>query len=185
MRAQERPLPHLTPDEIVARVFPVGEGAAPVPLHLAVCPECQARVAKLREAWLLDRGAVDGAIEAIPEGAWEAQAAATMARVHAEAARPPKAHPFPFPFRPVILRHPAAALGSVAAALALVAGLTFLRPQAAPVRAPERVTATTDPSALTEPGDVKDDELLRSVDQTLAEDAPFSSLVPEGAEGVS
>ncbi|MCE7959900.1 MAG: hypothetical protein DYH06_18480 [Acidobacteria bacterium ACB2] len=182
MKSQEGLGKHLTPDEIVARVFPVGEGAAPVPLHLAVCPECQGRVARLREASLLDRGAVDGAMEAIPEEFWGRQAASTMLRVRTEAEKAAKVRPFPFvALKPTLLRHPVVAFGSLAAAVVLVTGLTLMRPgaQAPPAQeAPAAEQTTAIPEA-----DAPDDELIRAVDRLLAEETPYSALVPEG--GVS
>ena len=68
MRDRSEPVRHLSDDEIVDRVFPSTE-AAPVPIHLATCTTCQGRVARLREAWLLDRGAVEGTVEAIGDEA--------------------------------------------------------------------------------------------------------------------
>src|SRR5664279_6585781 len=76
---------HLGSDEIVERVFPADDRPIVVPGHLATCAECQERVANLREAWLLDRGAVSGAVDDLPSGFWEAQAAATMAAVRSGA----------------------------------------------------------------------------------------------------
>jgi len=49
---------HLTSDEIAEHVFPGDDRPVAVPEHLAACATCQERVATLREAWLLDRGAV-------------------------------------------------------------------------------------------------------------------------------
>lgn len=180
MKSQEGLGRHLTPEELVVRVFPVGEGAVPVPLHLAVCTECQSRVARLREAWLLDRGAVEGALESLPEELWQNQAASTMARVREEADRAARVRPFPFAaLRPALVRHPALALGSLAAALVLVAGLTLLRPAAtAPPAGPAE--APVDQAAVVSAEDSNDDELLRDVDRMLAEEAPFGDLVPEG-----
>ena len=74
MKTAGAPGRHLTPDEIVDRVFPADEQPAPVPLHLAACPDCQEKVSQLREAWLLDRGAVGGLVESIPDAFWIAQA---------------------------------------------------------------------------------------------------------------
>ena len=130
MRETDLRVRHLTDDEIVDRVFPSTE-SAPVPLHLAACAECQARVARLREAWLLDRGAVEGRVEAVPAESWEAQSAAVMARVRGEAARPARGvFPFRLRWSEHLVRRPALAVSSVAAALALVTGLTLLRPRA-------------------------------------------------------
>lgn len=180
MKSQEGLGRHLTPEELVVRVFPVGEGAVPVPLHLAVCTECQSRVARLREAWLLDRGAVEGALESLPEELWQNQAASTMARVREEADRAARVRPFPFAgLRPALLKHPVLAFGSLAAAVVLVAGLTLLRPQVRPDSAGPLVVPA-EQAALTEPGDVSDDQLLRDVDRLLAEETPYDILVPEG-----
>ncbi|MCL4810530.1 MAG: hypothetical protein KJ062_22430, partial [Thermoanaerobaculia bacterium] len=120
---------HMTEDEVVNRVFPVEEGPAPIPIHQAVCPECQQRVAKLREAFLLDRGAVTGFVESLPAEAWTAQRRAIMRRVTELAAfdAEERATPFPARFTRSILHRPVLAVGSLAAALALVAGLTVLR----------------------------------------------------------
>ena len=120
---------HLTDEEIVGRVFPVEEGPAPIPIHQAVCPECQQRVAKLREAFLLDRGAVTGVVESLPAEFWAAQRRAVLGRISELAAveAEEKATPFPARFTRSILHRPALAFGSLAAALALVAGLTVLR----------------------------------------------------------
>ena len=119
---------HLTDDEIVDRVFPSAEGA-PVSLHLAACAECQGRVARLREASLLDRGAVEGTVDAVPAESWDAQAASVMARLREEVARPARiVVPFRLRWPDQLVRRPALAVSSVAAALALVTGLTLLRP---------------------------------------------------------
>ncbi len=173
---------HLTPDEIVARVFPSDEEPAPVPLHLAVCAECQARVAELREGWLLDRGAVAGAVEALPEPFWEAQSVAILETIK----EPPVEAPLPFPLQRSFFRHPVLAIGSLAAAVALVAVVTITRPwsrepQAAPVAVQQKAPAarTVQPAAA-DATDRSDDELLREVDQLLADDTPFSSIAPEG-----
>ena len=72
---------HLTGDEIVNRIFPVEEGPAPIPMHLAVCPECQEKVSKLREAYLLDRGAVAGVVESLPGEFWTSQRRAVIGRI--------------------------------------------------------------------------------------------------------
>lgn len=174
---------HLTEEEVVSRVFPVEEGPAPILMHQAVCPECQARVAKLREAFLLDRGAVTGVVESIPPEFWAAQRRAVMGRVTELAAleAEEKATPFPARFTRSILHRPALAVGSLAAALALVAGLTVLR------RGPETgVPAATVAAAAAVNGlnglsvaDRADDELLRSVDSVLSSEAPNEALLPE------
>ena len=72
---------HLSADEIVERVFPADDRPAAVPGHLATCVACQERVAGLREAWLLDRGAVSGAVDDLPSGFWGAQAEIGRAHV--------------------------------------------------------------------------------------------------------
>lgn len=166
--------PHLTPDEMVARVFPAGDDPAPVPMHLAVCAECQSRVVQLREAWLLDRGATDGVVEALPDAFWSAQSAAVMAAVAAEGRPAPVFRPAAFArSASTFVRRPAMAFGSLAAALALVAGLTFLRPSAAPPPAGPVVIAQTPVPLAAD--DSSDDELLRSIDQLLAD----ASTAPE------
>lgn len=130
MRENPARVRHLTDDEIVDRVFPSTEGA-PVPLHLAACSECQARVARLREGWLLDRGAVEGAVDAIAPQAWETQAASVMSRVRDEASRPAKpVFPFRLRWPDHLVRRPVLALSSVAAALALVTVMTVVKPRA-------------------------------------------------------
>ena len=120
---------------------------AAVPAHLATCAACQERVAALREAWLLDRGAVSGAVDDLPSGFWEAQAAATMASVRAGApvgAPAPEVGVFPSRMRG-ILRHPVLALSSLAAALLLVGGLSLLR-SGSTAPAVQTATATTSES---------------------------------------
>lgn len=167
--------PHLTPDEMVARVFPPGDDPAPVPMHLAVCSECQSRVVQLREAWLLDRGATDGVVEALPDAFWSAQSAAVMAAVSAEGRPALPFHPAAFArTASTFVRRPAMAFGSLAAALTLVAGLTLLRPAAAPVPAGPVATLRTPVPALAT-DDKSDDELLRSIDEILAD----ASTAPE------
>jgi hypothetical protein len=177
---------HLTRDEVVARVFPVHEGAVPVPLHLSVCPECQAKVARLRVASLLDRGAVEGVVEEIPDAFWDRQRAVVLARVRDEAAAPPSSiASLPFRFKATVMRRPAVASASLAAALVLVAGITFLRPRPAPVAAPESAPVATEaetfPGGLATAADARDDELLCGVDTALSEEVPFRSLIPEEA----
>ncbi len=176
------PSRHLTPDEIVERVFPVDDGAGAMPEHLAKCAACQERVAALHDAWLLDRGAVSGAVDDLPSGFWEAQAAATMARVRAGAtldAPQPEVGVFPSRMRG-ILRHPALALSSLAAALVLVGGLSLLRSGST---APPLLTATARTGEVREKtpasvNDASDDELLVSVDRAL-EDSSLAGLVVE------
>ena len=174
---------HMTEDEVVNRVFPVEEGPAPIPIHQAVCPECQQRVAKLREAFLLDRGAVSCVVESLPAEAWSAQRRAIMRRVTELAAveAEERATPFPARFTRSILHRPVLAVGSLAAALALVAGLTVLRsgPDAgAAGSATVAVAQASGANGLT-PADRDDDELLRSVDSILSTEAPYGSLLPE------
>lgn len=140
MRENPARVRHLTDDEIVDRVFPSTDGA-PVPLHLAACSECQARVARLREGWLLDRGAVEGTVDAIPPQSWEAQAASVLARVRDEASRPAKpVFPFRLGWPDRLVRRPVLALSSVAAALALVTVMTVVKPR---VMAPRDAAGST------------------------------------------
>jgi hypothetical protein len=162
---------HLTSDEIVERVFPAGDRPADVPGHLATCAACQERVANLREAWLLDRGAVSFAVDDLPREFWETQAAATMAAVRAGA---PLENVRVFPSRMRgILRHPAIAFSSLAAALVLVGGLSLLRPSAN-----ERVAVTTAERTPVVSSDAADDELLVSIDRSL-EDSSLAGFVEE------
>lgn len=175
---------HMTDDEVVNRVFPVEEGPAPIPIHQAVCPECQQRVAKLREAFLLDRGAVTGVVESLPGEFWAAQRRAVMGRISELAAleAEAKATPFPSRFTRSILARPALAVGSLAAALALVAGLTVLRSSPDPGLPAGGTTvaagSANGPAGLPEV-DRDDDELLRSVDSVLSTEAPHEALLPE------
>jgi anti-sigma factor RsiW len=173
---------HLTSDEIAEHVFPGDDRPAAVPEHLATCATCQARVATLREAWLLDRGAVSGAVDDLPSGFWEAQAAAAMAAVRAGAPEEaPAAEERVFPSRMRgILRHPALALSSLAAALLLVAGLSHLRSS---LTAPVVQTAAMKNSEIREKTpapvtDASDDELLVSVDRAL-EDSSLAGFIVE------
>jgi hypothetical protein len=174
---------HLTDEEIVHRVFPADEGPAPVPIHQAVCPECQARVAKLREAFLLDRGAVTGVVESLPPEFWAAQRRTVMARVREAASleAEEKATPFPARFTRSIVHRPALAFGSLAAALALVAGLTVLRGGPAPAPAGTPAVAATPAGGAGEVSstDREDDELLYAVDTVLSAAAPQEALLPE------
>jgi hypothetical protein len=174
---------HMTEDEVVNRVFPVEEGPAPIPIHQAVCPECQQRVAKLREAFLLDRGAVTGVVESLPAEAWNAQRRAIMRRVTELAAveAEERAAPFPARFTRSILHRPVLAVGSLAAALALVAGLTVLRsgPDAGANGGAAVTVAEANGENGLSPADRADDELLRSVDSVLSTGAPYGSLLPE------
>ena len=170
---------HLGPDEIVERVFPVGDRPVAVPDHLATCAECQARVANLREAWLLDRGAVSGAMEDLPPEFWEAQAIATMAAVRARAAEEvPGAEASLFPARARgILRHPILAVSSLAAALLLVGGLSLLRSGST---APAVRTVAVKPMEKTPAlvNDASDDDLLVSIDSVL-EDSSLAEFIEE------
>ncbi|MGA7992338.1 MAG: hypothetical protein WCC53_12945 [Thermoanaerobaculia bacterium] len=162
--------PHLSADEIFARVFPEDGGPVAVPRHLAGCAACQERVARLREAWLLDRGAVSGYVDALPGSFWTAQAERTMVAIRSAAA--PRASVRAF--RPRLLRHPLLAFGSLAAALVLVATVTMVRIS---TTAPVAQNATVE-RPTPAPGDGSDEELLRSIDRVL-DDSSFSSLVPE------
>lgn len=189
MKTADAPGRHLTADEIVDRVFPADEQPAPVPLHLAACPDCQEKVSTLREAWLLDRGAVGGLVESIPDAFWIAQTSSILASASAPAgAEAPRVLPFgfrplPFSISTSFLRRPALAFGSLAAAVALVAVVTYNRLHTKPLPpVAENVPHATPavPAAPTDETDRKDDELLRSIDDLLADDGPMSSLVPQG-----
>jgi len=173
---------HLGSDEIVERVFPANDRPVAVPDHLASCVECQERVASLRDALLLDRGAVSGAVDDLPSGFWEAQTAAAMASVRAAAAAAPEAGPpaevrvFPARVRG-ILRHPVLAFSSLAAALLLVGGLSLVRSRATPpaVRTAAATSAERTPSLV---NDASDDELLVSIDRVL-EDSSLAGFPGE------
>ena len=167
---------HLTSEEIVARVFPVHEGAVPVPLHLSVCAECQEKVDRLREAWVLDRGAVQGVLEAIPETSWESQQREILASVREEAAKASAPVAFPLRWTARAVRRPAVAAASLAAALVLVGGISVLRPRSSPVVPP---VPTASPADVVNASDVRDDELLRGVDESLSKELPFRALIPE------
>ncbi len=180
MRAGE---PHLTPDEVVERVFPSGDRPEAVPAHLSDCSICQSKVARLREAWLLDRGAVSGVVDSIPPAFWDAQRAAILGKLEAEDGEEsePRTGVTPFPAAPrrgAFLRHPVLAAGSVAAALVLVAGITVSR-----IHSPGsagRVSALATPAVTAvETGDHADDELLLSIDGILSQESPYASLVSE------
>jgi hypothetical protein len=175
---------HLTEDEVVGRVFPVEEGPTPILIHQAVCPECQQRVAKLREAFLLDRGAVTGVVESLPGDFWNAQRRAILGRIsELEAVEAEeRATPFPARFTRSILHRPALAFGSLAAALALVAGLTVLRggTEAGPSAGVATVaTLPANGTAELSAADRDDDELLRSVDSVLSSEESYEALLPE------
>jgi len=93
-----------------------------------------------------------------------------------------KATPFPARFTRSILHRPALAFGSLAAAIALVAGLTVLRggPETSPVPGAAIVNAVpANGSAGLPASDRADDELLRSVDSALSSEASHEALLPE------
>ena len=105
----------------------------------------------------------------LPSGFWEAQAAATMAararRRAAEMARAAEVRVFPARARG-ILRHPALAFSSLAAALLLVGGLSLAAlPRRRPPRGRRPVTSLEKTPALV--NDASDDELLVSIDRVL------------------
>ncbi len=167
------PSRHLTPDEIVDHVFPVNARAGADSGHLATCAACRDRVAALHDAWLLDRGAVSGAVDDLPSGFWESQTAATMSAVRALPVHSAVNEVGVFPSRMRgILRHPALAFSSLAAALLLVGGLSLLRSGST---TPPVMTAAATPAAV---NDASDDELLVSVDRAL-EDSSLAGLVVE------
>lgn len=159
--------PHLSADEIVARVFPEEGGPAAVPQHLAVCAACQERVALLREAWLLDRGAVSGYMDGLPESFWSAQAHRTMEEVRSIAA--PRAATAGA--RRPLVRHPFLAFGSLAAALVLVATATISHVASRPPAVQNAVAERPTPS----PVDRSDEELLRAIDRVL-DDSSLAGL---------
>jgi hypothetical protein len=176
---------HLGSDEVVERVFPADDRPVAAPGHLATCAECQERVANLREAWLLDRGAVSGAVDDLPSEFWKAQAAATMAAVRARAAVPeevPGAEVRVFPARVSgIVRRPVLAFSSLAAALLLVGGLSLVRSgSTAPAVRTATVTSVKamekTPSLV---NDASDDELLVSIDRVLEDSSLDGFLVEE------
>lgn len=172
---------HLNADEIVLRVFPCDEEPAPMPMHLAVCAECQAKVANLRDALLMDRGAVTGAVDGLPDPFWAAQREAIVQTVKEQSPAAVGIHPFPFSLQKSFVRRPLLAFGSLAAALTLVAGMTLLNPwKSAPSSADRTASTRAHAAAISNSSDSSDDELLRSVDRVLAEETPFSSLDPEG-----
>ena len=78
-----------------------------------------------------------------------------------------------------LFRHPFLALGSLAAALALVAGLSVARfgSRAVPTPAPQAMATPT--AADVPAADQADDELLLSIDRVLHEEPSFASLVPD------
>ena len=175
---------HLGSDEIIERVFPAGDRPVAVPDHLATCAECQERVANLREAWLLDRGAVSGAVDDLPSEFWEAQAAAAMAAVRSgageaegvEGATVAEVREFPGRARG-ILRHPAIAFSSLAAALLLVGGLSLVRSGGTvPAVKTAAVTSIKTPALV---NDASDEELLVSIDRVLEDSSLAGFLVEE------
>jgi len=185
MRTAEAPGRHLSAEEIVDRVFPSNEGPIPVPLHLAACPDCQARVAGVRESWLMDRGAVTGAVEALPPAFWEAQSQSILQVITSEPARDAVS---PFPLLPAsfsksFFRRPVLAFGSLAAALALVAAISFSRTNHVTIGQQKAVPPTAVPASVERQAeqDKQDDELLRTVDSLLDEDPPLTSLLPQEA----
>lgn len=182
MKSSEAPGRHLTPDEIVDRVFPIDEQPAPVPLHLAACADCQRKLSQLREGWLLDRGAVAGVVDALPDAFWSAQTASILAGVAvSEPAESP--HPVPFSFQRSFFRRPTLAFGSLAAALALVALVTYSRLHSKPdAQIVRTVVPTAVPSAVAaDETDRSDEELLRGIDDVLADEGPIAKLIPEEA----
>ena len=172
---------HLTEDEVVNRVFPDQDGTAPIPIHQAVCPECQERVARLREAFLLDRGALTGVVESLPPEFWNAQRKSVMGRISELAAQDAeeKAAPFPARLTRSVLQRPALAFGSLAAALALVAGLTVLRGGSEAPEKPVQTVAAAEGIAAFSAADSADDELLRAVDVALTTESPYETILPE------
>jgi hypothetical protein len=180
MRSAEAPGRHLTQDEVVDRVFPADEEPAPVPLHLAACPDCQEKVSTLREGWLLDRGAVAGFVETLPPSYWNSQTASILGAVSGPSpAELPR--PIPFSIQRSFVRRPALAFGSLAAALALVGVISWsrFRGHSEPVTVAQQKPIAAAPVA-SEETDKKDDELLRQIDDLLADEGPISTLVPEG-----
>jgi len=177
---------HLTPDEIVGRVFPGDDRPSAVPEHLAECEECQTKVARLREAWLLDRGAVDGFVDSLPESFWEGERAAILAAVegHAVLERPVTSGILPFPAavrRGRLFRHPFLAVGSVAAAVAFVAVLSVGRPGSREVPTPAPQAMATPVVASVPSADQSDDEFLLSIERVLHDEPAFATLVPDEA----
>lgn len=162
--------PHLSADEIVARVFPEEGGPAAVPPHLAGCAACQERVARLREAWLLDRGAVAGYVEGLPEPFWSSQAERTMEEIRSAVAPVTGLRAF----RPRLLRHPFLAFGSLAAALVLVATVTVSHIATKPPIVQSTAVERPTPSLV----DSSDEELLRAIDRVL-DDSSLARLAPE------
>ena len=175
---------HLTTDEVIFRIFPVDEGPAPIPMHLAVCAECQAKVARVRDGLLLDRGAVAGSVDVLPEPFWMAQRAAVMQAIREEVPGSSGIHPFSIPRS--FVRRPFLAFASLAAALTLVAGMSLFNPfRSVPSTLRPGTTASatlphTNASPVASATDISDDELLRSVDSLLSEETPYSNLIPLG-----
>jgi len=135
---------HLTPDEIVDRVFPATTVRRPSPLTSGACAACQAKVARLREAWLLDRGRRRGRRRRpSPSPTGTPSEPSILARLEAATRAAAKARP-PWRLRATSRRFrfrtagglpppPGPCGGSLAAALVLVVGLTVSR-----LRAPRR-----------------------------------------------
>jgi hypothetical protein len=180
---------HLTPDEIVDRVFPGDDRPSAVPAHLALCEVCQSKVARLREAWLLDRGAVDGFVDGLPESFWETQRAGILAAAEGRTApeRSATSGIVPFPAavrRGRLLRHPFLALGSLAAALALVGVLSIdrLGSRQGPAPVPEaRATPVLTGAPVVLAADQADDELLLSIEKVLRDEPGYATLIPDEA----
>ena len=175
---------HLTPDEVVERVFPPDDRPEAVPVHLAACASCQGKVARLREAWLLDRGAVDGVVDALPGGFWDGQRAAILRTIEGvpvpERPETSGIRPFPAARTKGFFRRPLLALSSLAAALALVAVVSVHR-FGGPETAGKGSSAMATPAATVTPsGDQADDELLLSIDRILREEPAYTSLLPDG-----
>lgn len=175
---------HLTPDEVLEQVFPCDDRPSAVPAHLALCEECQKKVARLREAWLLDRGAVDGFVDGLPDSFWGAQRAAILAAAegHAAPERVLTRGIVPFPVsvrRGRLFRHSFLAVGSLAAAAALVGVLSFGRPGARPPSLPVPEAMATPVVSAVPAADRADDEFLLSIERVLHEEPDFATLVPD------
>jgi hypothetical protein len=128
-------------------------------------------------------------VESIPDAFWIAQTSSILAAANAPAGSVAP-RPLPFGFRPLpfsfptsFLRRPALAFGSLAAAVALVAVITYNRLHTRPSPPPTDAATLHQPMATPAPvdeTDKKDDELLRSIDDLLADEGTLSSLVPQG-----
>jgi hypothetical protein len=133
---------------------------------------------------------VAGSVDVLPEPFWLAQSAAVMQAIREEVPEESGIHPFSIPKS--IVRRPFLAFASLAAALALVAGLSVLNPfRSGPsTLRPGTTASATRPHAVASPDadanananatDTSDDELLRSVDSLLSEETPYSNLIPLG-----